>query len=57
MTTSVKVMAHCSKSVEVAVEVGSAPAENKVLQDGEETTVTIYDARSVLVYERVKPQG
>lgn len=53
MTTTVKIMAHCSDTIEVqiAVEDEGVQVQNITIQDGEETEVYVYDNRVVLVEE------
>ena len=55
MTTTVKVMAHCSSDKQVSVNISSdSGAENHVLQDGEEAEYYAYDDRVISVKEVVK---
>lgn len=55
MTTTITVQAHCDADTEVAISVADKHGEAPhVLQDGEETTVYVYDERSVTVQERAK---
>lgn len=56
MTTTVKIEAHCASDKEVVVEVQDdlLPISLNVLQDGEKSEVYAYDARKIVVYERLK---
>jgi len=59
MTTTVKVEAHCSTSVEVKVQIidkGNVDAVD-VLQDGESKDYTIYDDREITVKEVPKDKS
>jgi len=55
MTTTVKIEAHCSDTVEVVIAVKDEDfAEEFVLQDGESDELCVYDDRLVTVKERSK---
>ena len=55
MTSSVLVTAHCASNKEVVVELDSNTGYNcELLQNGEKREYTVYDSKTISVYEREK---
>lgn len=59
MTTTVTVQAHCDSKKEVHIEIANDPCHEagnhtKVLQDGEQHSLVVYDDKSVIVKEVLK---
>lgn len=56
MTTIVKVEAHCNDGKEVIVQtIHGQFWHSEVLQDGESTSLYVYDTKKILVFEAQKP--
>ena len=56
MTTTVKVIVHCSEGKEcvISVDDGFSPKNDLIRQNGEEAEVYVYDDRIISIRERIK---